>query len=562
MIHKEFLRSCSLIAAAIVLSSCGSLPEPQQSGDSLLVIAIAGPDENQPGFTLAKPGVIRFTGQSNFSISVEGSGPAIRTVSCTPGTLSASFALENGSVHTEELTIIADTITLFPIAFSTDKTGSIRGQAAGPRQREQAVKLLSDYISYEKWIGKEFIGFGPFRPRMFLSGKRYSLHVTSGIDGSRVLIDGDEWGNTPVNAELPSGKYLVSVEKDGYSAYRKYLVLDGDATVDASLVKIAKQEADVSAKTRFSLLIAPLVNLGGAADAVYGTVFLDSFAVNFKGDKRLSVSRHDSGKVPDHGRVPDYSEANEIGADLLVTGTYFIRDNKIFVWTGLFDVKSERVKLARVDSGDAGVKVFDTVDSITESFSEAVSLTLPNPGEPVIVREKEMTATTIEYEKLLFRKDIVAKFSERANLFGITIGFFGPQPPGLLELRYERIVTKDIALCASFGLGFGNVTSFDFFAGPQLTFKTGNIDLCCSLLGCFLNLGGAYQSNDMGSHTIGIELETALKIYTNTTKSGISIYYTAGMMIDALNYTFASDWSNPRWIPMSGQFFVGGGIGL
>ncbi len=560
-----FIRNSSgffiLVSACCLLISCGSLPSPQTPNDSLLVVVISTDEVIRPGMKLSVPGMLEISGPLTASIGVDSGDRAIRTFRCIAGEYTVSFLLENGTKHSESVSVMENTIVCFSLAFGRGADGTMTAYPVGTEEREQAVKMLSDFISYENWIGKDFVGFGPFRPRMFLSGNRYTLDITSTIEGGKVFIDGDEWGKVPVSVELPAGKYLVSVEHEGYTAYRKYLTLDGDTKLEAVLLPNVKQETG-AARNTFNLHISPLVNLGKAADAVYGTVFLDSFAVNFRGDSRLAVSRQGAGDGAIGKTMPDFKEANEIGADLLLTGTYSIRENRIFVWAGLYDVKSERIKLAISDTGDAGVKVFETVDRITERFSKAVSETLPAPGEPVIVREKEMTDTRIEYERLLFRKDAIAKLSERKNLAGITAGFFGPQPPFLFMLRYERIVTEEFALCAYAGIGMGNGISIDLFAGPQLVFKTGTMDLCCGLLGCFIDYFGDKETPDMRKYTVGIDLETSLKFYLGSTKSGLSPYVIAGMIIDALNFGFTENWASPSWIPMSGEIFAGWGVGL
>jgi hypothetical protein len=550
---RRFFLSIVIFALSLVCS-CNSLPAPANDSDSLVVF-VFGEDGGTSAMTLADTNRLVLTGHSRLALDIGGWGSGIETVLCAPGSYGATLTLENGSAKQIEIEVAPSTIVLFPFVFSRNPDGTKTVSPVGPRDQERAVKILSDYISFDRWIGREFEGFGPFRPRMFLAGKRYTLHVDSPVEGAHVFVDGEEWGNAPIDIPLPSGKYLLAVEREGYSAYRKYITVEGDAEVDASLVKIEKPQPAEKRKERFTLLIARLVNLGPLADAVYGTVFMDSFAVNFKDDRRLVVRREEQQSGALGKFAPDFREANDVGADLLLSGVYAVRNNKLFVWTGLYDVKSERTKLALLDTGEAGIKVFETVDRITARFSNAVAKTLPNPGEPVIVEEKEMTGVEAEYEKLLFEKNVIEGLADHANLFGLTIGLYGPEPPLLVRLTYERVILKELALCASIGVGVGDYPSIDALAGPSLTFKTGAVDLYCAALGFYSHV---FQDFNY----LGLNLETGLKIYMTQRKSGPLPYVTVGMMVDAVQFEFSEGWSNQRSVPMSGELFVGGGMGL
>ena len=63
----------------------------------------------------------------------------------------------------------------------------------------------------------------------------YNLTVTSSIRGSKVYIDGQGRGNSPVRLTLPGGRYTVLVETAGHHPFTQIVDLTRDLTVNAQL---------------------------------------------------------------------------------------------------------------------------------------------------------------------------------------------------------------------------------------------------------------------------------------------------------------------------------------
>jgi hypothetical protein len=67
-------------------------------------------------------------------------------------------------------------------------------------------------------------------PEMNRSGAA-KLSIASTPDGADIEIDGAFVGNTPSEIELTAGEHVVSVNKAGYAAWQKKLVVNGGSAV-------------------------------------------------------------------------------------------------------------------------------------------------------------------------------------------------------------------------------------------------------------------------------------------------------------------------------------------
>ena len=373
----------------------------------------------------------------------------------------AVIALAAGSYRVAGLpavTVPAGSVFLYPGVLSPD--GSFRELT--PADQRIAMGRLSDYVGFESWFGRDYLNFGPYRPKQYLSGRYHALTIESEPEGASIRIDELLWGETPQTIELIAGKYLVEIEAPGHRPFRRIISLDGPLSLSPELIPRETEAPD--AKERYSIMVAPIRSMDESEDA-YGDIIAATMAANFTADPRLEAIRGSAGEAD--GDYPDFSSAEEVGADLLVAGRYHLDGQSLYLEAILYEATTRRVKFAQTYLSEAGLAVFDSIDTVSAGFAEAVSRVLPAPGEPIVEKEVFVGDELIAYERSIFREQMLQNRLDRKNLFGVKVGFGGiddeitlengdergfgggGNPPNQIRLDYQRILTRRLSLSAT-----------------------------------------------------------------------------------------------------------------
>ncbi|MBA7682046.1 hypothetical protein ES703_90392 [subsurface metagenome] len=265
-------------------------------------------------------------------------------------------------------------------------------------------------------------------------------------------------------------------------------------------------------------MVLPFITIDDESDTLYGSIFQDTFMVNFKKDERLNVIKPDPSDIDlSKTKYPDFNAAEEYGAELLVGGRYQLEGDEIIVHAVLHDVKSNRIKYADLYPGEAGFSIFSSIDNMSATYAEAVSNILPEPGEPIIEKEEDITEEIIAYERNIFREHVIDARCKSKNIIRFETGTYGPNDmvdldsstktgrfqfallPNSFKIKYERILFPELSFAFSIAINLGNfynVFSFSppiivdifLFTGPQLNFRSEKTDLYLSpLVACGLS---------------------------------------------------------------------------
>jgi PEGA domain len=555
----------------LLLLGCSSIPRASAQTDSLLVV-LADIEGDIPN-------VLRLTTESGtrrLSFSREG----IAFISLAGGTVELPGGIP--------LNLPEGAVALYPQVFGSG--GPLREIL--PADQRRAMTALTDYVGFESWFGREYLNFGPFRPKQYLSGEYFPLELDSDPAGSLISIDNVAWGETPQTIELNAGKYLVELSAPGYRPYKRIITLEGPLSLSPELEALEKAAGEE--KDRFEILVASIRSMNPGDDP-YGEIIASTMAVNFSLDPRLSTLRSGTGGGDEY---PDFAPAEEAGADLLVTGRYSLEGDTLYLEAVLYEATSRRVKFAETYVTEAGFAVFDSIDEVSARFAEAVSRTLPDPGQPIVETEVGESGELVAYEKSIYRERMIESRNGRKNLLSVKTGLGGlddrfelfpgsevgintQNPPNFYRIDYQRILTGSISLSTSGMImlqsvdsqdtiqGPDQMASFTLFLGPEFTFRTETSDvyftpsLTLGVLPSFTVTDTiAPQDYDISTRFYsGLVLDVGYRYFFFRKREDRPVFLNLGMFFDMAAFAFSAD-EDPRLIPILGGLYLGGGAAL
>jgi len=577
-------------AILLILSNCSTFPAPSNSNESLVVIICQKSVQNSRAKQIDNAGSLDFSGPTTAAVELQCSEWEIKTVKLTAGSYQVRLAGNTGAPLIKQYEIKPQAVILFPYSFAIAENGKLSYLPVTPDEQQKAVQLLLTYIDFEPWVGSGYIGFGKARPKMYLSQNSRSITINSNPAGARVFIDNIEWGTTPKAVELSKGKYLLSLEKEGYKTLKRIISVEINKEEYYTLEALGKDTA-VPKKDTFSIMVFPFINIQDENYNPYGNIFLSTFNVNFIKDKDLKVIRI-AGQNSNPGRsdYPDLGLAAKNGAELVVAGRYQENQGKLFVHALLYDVQSERVKYAVLYISEAGFSVFDSIDDISLNFSKAVSRVLPKPGNPILEQEGDVSAELAAYEKQVYKNRIIAKRCSWPHVLTVLGGIqmLGDQvlspssmeqelrnaprtPLNALRIEYEYIFDPFISLSAAVGAHAGacsagdeDVIAIDFHAslGPKLYFRSSKSDIYVGLL-----VSASYTpaititdygvDYDYGPYLyFGAMINAGMKIYFSNRMSDMPFFLDTGILFDAVTLRLEEP-DGVSYVPLHMMLYVG-----
>ncbi|MEJ2663937.1 MAG: PEGA domain-containing protein [Spirochaetia bacterium] len=573
----------------LILIGCSTFPVPSNKTESLLVVICdkTVPNTN-PGESGSAP-VLHLTGPVSGTLELGSGGWSVKTLKLVSGTYQVFLNNELDKPLVRRFEVKPGVVLLFPYAFSASKEGKLRYTAVNPDQQEKAIQSLLNYIDFENWIGKGYVGFGRARPKMYISQNSQSITINTDPQGAKIFLDNIEWGVTPKTLELSAGKYLLRLEKKGFKPLKRIVSVESNKAELYKLDPLKPQEKPPR-KDTFSILVYPFVNIQDTDYNPYGNIFSSTFNVNFMNNKELHVVRfkgRDAGKGK--GGYPDLSIAAKYGAELAVAGKYEERGDQLFVHAVLYDVQSGRVKYAVLYISKAGFSVFDSIDQITLSFSKAVSSVLPRPGNPILEQEGDVSTELSAYEKQLYQSRIIARRCSQANVLSVLTGIQmtadeiqlpvsgkhdlrnTPRTPlNALKIKYEYILNPLVSLSAFLGANIGTsgaVDEKDWFVdfhagiGPLFYFRSSRSDIYVGLFASASYTPGVTVNDSGSDYTIGPYfflgglLNAGVKYYFTSLMSDSPFYLDSGLQFDVMTFRFGPD--GPKYVPMNMMIYVG-----
>ena len=622
-IRRLILRAVLGWISAFLLISCVSFPKPTEERNSLLIISFFGEDRrNNPqlrdlwaeNFEFSGPEELRFTvsfqnGYQTFVFSLKpGTYRAIkREVSYDNG---RTFETRLGGINRESFNVPENSIVLLPQVF---KSGVYMRNSYNPatwpladEDRKRLSEELSDTLGFSEWIGRLFIGFGQFTPRMTMRKDEYRLRLLSEPAGAEVIVDNEKRGETPTAVDLAAGKHMIEVRKEGFSTWRNYVDVDSDNEISMSLkttetVGAQKEEGRELKRNQYGLLVMPFRNLGGADSGQLQSVFHESLGATFSQDKRILVFRTPEDAPKTDARAekmkPDFAAANKAGADLMVAGDYLAEGENLLIHAALYDVQKESAKADILYASKTGISIFDSIDDMTKEFGAAVDKVLPESGKQIVERKEVVSTEITSLEKKVSQKDVIDKRSQRKHDLALTVGlgalldtydYSGSAGSGTLNryrgpdfgagVTYTYHFTNLFGLTGEFNYLFGVApketsapSEIRFCLGPEFTFSGMLMDLYLRLLGQFgttksqeqfLPSGGASIGKSGTFYYYGLLLDSGIKLYLYRRYSSLGWYFNFGLKYSPLLFREGTEDLNKErvLVPFDALFYLGMGV--
>jgi TolB-like protein len=578
-----FLTSFALILLVI---SCASIKEPSKKADSLAVFLITRGSEQLNSINLGSVSTLTLKGEKSYNVKITSRGQKLSYIPVPAGTYEILLDGQGRGDFMGTIEIPPASVVFFPYVLVLSEEGFVFANTVKPEHQELAMKILTDTFGFQEWIGSQYVGFGPFRPLLYFSGDRFNLSIQSNPDGANIFIDNEEWGKSPMDIKLVKGKYLVRIEKDGYKPFKQFINLNEEQILDVNLEEEKKEER-IETKDSFEIVVMPFLNLGKPEEAAYSNVIQSTLAFSFDEEEKLTTKDIETSLAGlDEASYPDFTLAEEAGADLLVAGQYQIKEGKLFVYAVLYEVKSERIKYAQAYISRSGLVVFEAIDEIALEFVAAVSNVLPEAGEPIIEKTEVMSEEMIAYEKELSLDDIIKKRLEKKNALSIETGLGGfvtgsgegpTSPrffPNAFKIKWERIFNSVMGLYISIQakLLFYSEDNelgviFNAHIGPQLTFRSERVDFYLAPLYSFGFLPNLKHREDDYTESsafifTGLDLDIGIKSYLGKKISSRPKFLSFGIMIDLIDVGFSGILSGPDILGISALIYLGLGIGL
>ena len=556
----------------LLLAGCASVPRISSPDQSLLVVLSDLEFESPSPMTMQTEG-----GPERITFEQDG----IALVSVDPGEIRL-----DGGEDSESVSIPAKAVVLYPRVIRTEDDQ----REVLPADQRRAMEVLTSYVGFEEWFGREYVNFGPYRPKQYLSGEYFPLEVRSEPNGCTISIDKVVWGETPQDLELNSGKYLIEIGKEGYRPYRKVVTIDAPLTLSPVLESVEEDSRDQ--QDDYQVMVNPFRSVNPGEDP-YGDVITSTMLINLDSNPRLRATQADES---DPGSpYPDFLPAEQAGTDLMVSGRYHIEEESLYLEAVLYETTTRRVKTAETYVTDTGFAVFDSIDQISAGFAEAVSRSLPHPGSSILEKESAISEQLVVYEQQIYRDRIIGSRLDRKNQISMQVGIGGMDDsyeyapnenvamdmanPNQMRVSYQRIKTDHLSLSSSVLMVWGGVSqhdsgspivdspdlliSFALMSGPELAFRTETSDVYFtpSLLLGFLPPYSITTSIDYDipiRYYAGLELDVGYRYYFYQSRERRPSFINLGMYFDMIEFAF-SPGENAQLIGIRGALYIGGG---
>lgn len=596
---------CIITLFVSAILGCTSFPKPSEEKNSMLIVyehpAVKGANEELNALETRE---IILSGPNIQEVSVPVSGKTQKCtyVSLVPGRYTYQGSGTGSSSHIE---IPANSVFLLQEKFVGDLDESELPLSASitPEDRRWVSEEVRNYINFYDWYGKDFIGFGPYVPRFTMDETVYELRLLSEPSGAGVTIDGQEWGKTPLTADIEKGKHLVLLEKDGFQSVQTYVTVEGREVYTTELKRVeetakgtGKGEQGKSIKDTYSMIVFPFQNLGSSDRDNLSTVFSDGIISSLYDRKNIRLIEDYGNLSARKRRVEDeFTQAERTGAELVISGMYAEKQDSLLVSAALYDVRSEQVKTSIAYTGKSGLAMFDSIDEMTEDFLSNVDKVLPAVGKEVIEREQVVTREMVEFQSKASGKQIVSKRHEKKHTLSILSGI-GAQAMGdgnsdwtdtgtglgvLVLAQYQWEFLMPLGLITRIGYQIpkgieGNSSIINAQIGPSVTFAGRINDVSLSLmpfLSYIFPFQAGYYDNDTGEFvpeggmvgplfSAGLVFDSHVKLYLARRLDRIQSYFLFGMYFELLQKKFEIGSERTGKVPLGGMLYAGLGVRL
>ncbi len=553
----------------LILAACTSVPRASSPDQSLLVLL------SDIEYDLPQRMIVQLQ-EGAEQVAFERDGIALLPV--LPGPVRIE--------EDEQLTIPAGAVVLYPRVVGPEEYR----RDVLPADQRRAMEILTRYVGFEEWFGKEFVNFGPYRPKQYLSGEFFPLEIRSEPEGSTITIDNVVWGETPQTLELNAGKYLIEISKEGFSSYRKVVTVESPLALSPRLLPLEDDDRDLP--EQFEIVVNPVISMN-PEDNPYGDVITSTLMINLDSNPRLRAAIGD--EAGPGTPYPDFLAAEEAGADLMVSGRYHLEGESLYLEAVLYETTSRRIKTAETYVTETGFAVFDSIDEISAGFAEAVSRSLPHPGSPIMEKESAISEQLVVYEQQIYRDRMIRSRLDRKNQISLQVGIGGLDDyyeyapdekvgldsanPNQMRVNYQRIKSDNISLSASLLMLWGGVnehdssativespnllTSFALMGGTELAFRTETSDVYftpCLLVGFMppYSITTTIEYDIPTRLYAGLELDVGYRYFFYQSRDRRPYFINMGMYFDMIEFAY-SPGEDAQIVGIRGALYLGGG---
>ena len=586
-----------------LLAGCATFPGPSSEKDSLFVLF----SENPVPRTGPERGsdTLHFDGPSPFGIRAGSDERRVYYIRVKPGryTLAGSdLVAGSGPAAASGFDVPAGAIYLFPMKFTRERgDAQIRLRRLVPlvaEDQKNAAALLTDYLDYEKWLGRVIMGFGAYPPLLGHKEGDVEFDISSTPSGAQVTIDDKVWGDTPVKTTLHTGTHLLQLEIPGLALTKSFADVQSKVDMHITLHPLPAQEAkDFEKSQTITVLLSGFQNVGSQDYDTYRSIFPQVIGADVRGDPRFVFV--DAGEViAREGGIPgrpDFALAREKGIDLIVSGYYTARQDGLLVYAALYDVGTGLLRTSLVYTGKAGLAMFDSIDSMASEFVKGIDRALPGVRAQAVQKEGTVESRIVSYENTRAETAIIEKRQERRSSLSFIVGpsiaavgsIYQPAFPNALfaflplGVIYDYTLGGPVSLAAilqpalAFGPGSNPNTPYTSVPyldiplrfGPAYTVFGSKVDLAFGFLGEG-RFTLAWFGNGSGGKVykpvwvFGLGLETSARLYLQSRISDRPSWFLFGFEWYLIGMETEIDLSQPRVMPLELSLSLGYGFRL
>ncbi|WP_455383566.1 PEGA domain-containing protein, partial [Salinispira pacifica] len=582
--------------AAVVLLPQKFVSPPEQGAanaggarNSMIVLISDQPERS--GGARPQSDVVRFDGPTPFDWSINDRGWKFRTRTVAPGTyrfVSRTVKYSNGrtaefrTFDPGTFTVPPAAVVLLPQKFvSPPEQGAANAGGAsssvmptpegveqvGPSDQRHLADLLSNDVRIAEWGGRTAYGFGPYSPFPDIAHERVAVNITSDPPGSRLTIDDQVWGETPVQVDLTEGRHFLRLDHKGYDPHTEFIDVGRSGGTRSYALEQSKTEEPAGP---VDLVLGGFANLGSAQNDYLTEVFRQSLQLGLtRAGLKLTDPPESSG--PGGGK-PDFAYAEKIGAPMVVAGDYHVTGEEMIVHAVLYDTRSRLVRASTLFDERTGLSVFEAIDAMTADFVASVKKALPNIGKSV-VQEPVLSPQQLEFMVRVNKQAVVRAREERPYVLSLgaaqqatfdqvsdSTGDSNSRTngPGIgvraaLDLPLSGPLSLSIAAAPTIypRYEYGPQWDLPLYVGPVFTYRTYRNDVYIGLVESFHFVPRSYvRVNDVYFQAgpfwmTGLCVDTGARFYTYGKLSDIPRFWGFGFTLGLYGVRFDWDITHP-----------------
>ncbi len=161
---------------------------------------------------------------------------------------------------------------------------------------------------------------------------------------------------------------------------------------------------------KWNVLVSSWNDLSEKRDRSVGLLIQRSISTRLDREQNFRVIPSSSSNGP----VLSFSNAQTQGrgeqADVIVYGSYYIENDRIYVIAEVYDILENRIRMERVYTGLVTVDIFDTVDTMALDIVSKIKEVLPEMTAESEIKVKKIRETLYETSKVNVKREMFTRF--------------------------------------------------------------------------------------------------------------------------------------------------------